>query len=116
MARSPDESKEPSDEELVAKLEEELRKLTVSDILLQSALTLSSLGFRKLSNEDVDPAQARLAIEGLKAIVPVLEGSLPEQTIRDLNQVIANLQLAYAKAVSESEGADADAEAASEPA
>jgi hypothetical protein len=96
------EPREPSDEELVAKLEEELRKLSVSDILLQTALTLSSLGFRKLSSEDVDLAQARLAVEGLKAIVPLLESSLPEQTTRDLNQVIANLQLAYAKAVSES--------------
>jgi hypothetical protein len=97
-----DEPQEPSDEELVAKLEEELRKLSVSDILLQTALTLSSLGFRKLSSEDVDLAQARLAVEGLKAIVPLLESSLPEQTTKDLNQVIANLQLAYAKAVSES--------------
>jgi hypothetical protein len=108
-----DEPQEPSDEELVAKLEEELRKLSVSDILLQTTLTLSSLGFRKLSSEDVDLTQVRLAIEGLKAIVPVLEGSLPEQTIRDLNQVIANLQLAYAKAVSESRDAGADSESAS---
>jgi hypothetical protein len=108
-----DEPQEPSDEELVAKLEEELRKLSVSDILLQTTLTLSSLGFRKLSSEDVDLTQVRLAIEGLKAIVPVLEGSLPEQTIRDLNQVIANLQLAYAKAVSEARDAGADSESAS---
>jgi hypothetical protein len=113
-----DRPQEPSDEELVAKLEEELRKLTVSDILLQTALTLSSLGFRKLSSDDVDLAQARLAVEGLKVIVPVLESSLPEQTIKDLNQVIAHLQLAYAKAFSESRvaGADADAESASQPA
>jgi len=93
-----DEPKEPTEEELVAELEEELRKLTPSDILLQTAMTLSSLGFRKLSEDDRDLAQARVAIEGLKAIVPVLEGSVPEQTARDLQQVIANLQLAYAQA------------------
>ena len=93
-----DEPKEPTEEELVAELEEELRKLTHSDILLQTAMTLSSLGFRKLSEDDRDLAQARVAIEGLKAIVPVLEGSVPEQTARDLQQVIANLQLAYAQA------------------
>jgi len=87
-----------TEEELVAELEEELRKLTPSDILLQTAMTLSSLGFRKLSEDDRDLAQARVAIEGLKAIVPVLEGSVPEQTARDLQQVIANLQLAYAQA------------------
>jgi hypothetical protein len=94
---------EQTEEELVAQLEEELRKLKVSDILLQTALTLSSLGFRKLSEEDRDLGQARTAIEGLKAIVPVLHEAVPEQTTRDLNQVVANLQLAYAKAASEAE-------------
>ena len=87
-----------SEEELVAKLEEELRKLTVSDMLLQTAFTVSSLAYRKLSGEDRDLPQARLAIEGLKAIAPVLEGSVPDQTLKDLQQVIANLQLAYAQA------------------
>jgi hypothetical protein len=96
----PDEPQQPSEEELVAKLEEELRKLTPSDILLQTAFTLSSLAYRKLSEEDRDLAQARQAIEGLKAIVPVLEASVPEQTAKDLQQVIANLQLAYAQAAS----------------
>jgi hypothetical protein len=92
---------EPTEEELVAQLEEELRKLTVSDILLQTALTLSSLGFRKLSEGDRDLDQTRMAIEGLKAIVPVLADAVPERTTRDLNQVIANLQLAFARAVAE---------------
>lgn len=94
----PDTPPQPSEEELVAKLEEELRKLTPSDILLQTAFTLSSLAYRKLSEEDCDLVQARQAIEGLKAIVPVLERSVPEQTQKDLQQVIANLQLAYAQA------------------
>jgi hypothetical protein len=96
------EEPEPSEEELVAKLEEELRKLTVADILFQTGLTLSSLGFRKLSEEDRDLDQARLAIEGLRAIVPLLGDAMPEQTTRDLSQVIANLQLTYAKVVQDS--------------
>lgn len=94
----PDEAKPPTEEELMAQLEQELRKLTVSDILAQTSLTLSSLGFRKLSEDDRDLAQARAAVEALKAIVPLLEGSVPEQTARDFQQVIANLQLAYAQA------------------
>jgi hypothetical protein len=93
-----DERAGTTDEELAARLEEELRKLTVSDILVQTALTLSSLGFSKLSGESADLAQARIAIEALKAIVPVLGDDVPEQTLRDLNSVVANLQLAYAKA------------------
>lgn len=93
-----EEPSQPTEEELLEKLEEELRKLTVADILLQTALTLSSLGYRKLGQEDRDLPQARAAIEGLKAIVPVLEASVPEQTAKDLHQVVANLQLAYASA------------------
>jgi hypothetical protein len=96
-----DEAQQPTEEELVAQLEEELRKLTPADILLQTALTLSSLGYRKLSEEDRDFAQARMAIDGLKAIVPLLEASVPEQTTKDLSQVVANLQLAYASAFAE---------------
>jgi hypothetical protein len=43
----------------------------------------------------------RLAIESLRALVPVLEGSVPEDALRDFNAVLANLQLAYASAVAE---------------
>ena len=41
----------------------------------------------------------RLAIEALRALVPVLKGALPDELVRDFEQVTANLQLAYAEAV-----------------
>jgi hypothetical protein len=88
----------PSDEELVERLEEELRKLKVSDLLLQTLYTLSSLGYRKLSDEDRDLDQARLSIEALRALTPVLEEAVGEDILRDFKQVTANLQLAYADA------------------
>jgi hypothetical protein len=92
------ETPQPSDEQLIRQLEEELQKLKVADLLVQTLYTVSSLGFRKLSEEDLDLDQARLAVEGLKALVPVLEGSVPEELIRDFRQVTSNLQLAYADA------------------
>jgi hypothetical protein len=88
----------PSDEELVERLEEELKKLKVSDLLVQSLYTISSLGYSKLSEEDRDLEQARLAIEALRALLPVLEGAVGEDVVRDFRQVTANLQLAYADA------------------
>jgi predicted nucleic acid-binding protein len=88
----------PSDEELVQRLEEELKKLKVSDLLVQTLYTLSSLGYRKLSDEDRDLDQARLAIEALRALLPVLEEAVGEDVVRDFKQVTANLQLAYADA------------------
>jgi hypothetical protein len=93
----------PSDAELVRQLEEELKKLKVSDLLVQTLYTLSSLGYRRLSEEDRDLEQARLSIEALRALLPVLEGSVGDDVVRDFKQVTANLQLAYADAAKAAE-------------
>lgn len=87
-------------QKLLAELQEELAKLKVSDLLLQTLYTVSSLGYQRLTGEDKDLEQARLAIESLKALMPVLEGSVPDEAMRDFQQVLANMQLAYASAVS----------------
>jgi hypothetical protein len=89
------------EQKLVEELQAELAKLKVSDLLLQTLYTVSSLGYHRLSGETKDLDQARLAIEALKALVPVLEGSVPEEAVRDFRQVLANLQLAYAEAAEE---------------
>ena len=87
-------------QKLVAELQAELAKLKVSDLLLQTIYTVSSLGYQRLTGEEKDLEQARLAIESLKALMPVLEGSVPDEAMRDFQQVLANMQLAYASAVS----------------
>jgi hypothetical protein len=89
------------DQKLVEELQAELAKLEVSDLLVQTLYTVSSLGYHRLSGEAKDLGQAKLAVEALKALVPVLEGEVPEEALRDFRQVLANLQLAYASAASE---------------
>ena len=89
------------EQKLVEELQSELAKLKVSDLLLQTLYTVSSIGYHRLSGEAKDLEQTRLAIESLKALVPVLEGSVPAEARRDFQQVLANLQLAYASAVAE---------------
>jgi hypothetical protein len=89
---------QPNDEQLLQQLEEELKKLKVSDLIVQTLYTVSSLGYRKLSEEDRDLDQARLAIETLSALLPVLEGTVADELVRDFKQVTSNLQLAYADA------------------
>ncbi len=88
----------PSDDEVLKQLEEELKTLKVLDLLVQTLYTVSSLGYRRLSEQDRDLDQARLAIEALRALVPVLDGSASDELVRDFKQVTANLQLAYADA------------------
>ena len=81
---------------------EHIRRMKVSDLLLSTISTVAQLGYAKLEPAGRDLEQAKLAIESLRAIVPVLEGAVPEEVLRDFNQVTANLQLAYAKAADES--------------
>ena len=89
---------EPSDAELREQVEQELKRLKVPDLVVPLLYTISSLGYHKLSEQDRDLDQAKLAIETLRALIPVLEGSVGEDVLRDFRQVTANLQLAYADA------------------
>ena len=99
------------DEEVRRRLEDELRRVTVSDLLVQTIYTVSSLGYRRLTPEDRDLDQARLAIDAIGALVPLLDGLAPADLVRDFNQVKANMQLAYAAAVAEPRaGADEQTE------
>jgi len=85
-----EQAQRPRPEDLVA----ELRKAKVADLLVQTCSLLASLGYAKLAPEARDLGQARLAIEALKALVPLL----PEEPARDVRQAIAGLQLAFADA------------------
>ena len=89
---------EPSDAELREQVDQELKRLKVPDLVVPLLYTISSLGYHKLSEQDRDLDQAKLAIETLRALIPVLEGSVGEDVLRDFRQVTANLQLAYADA------------------
>jgi hypothetical protein len=98
-----EEAELPTEEEL----REALDRVSVADVLLQALTATASLGFRRVSAEARDLGQARLAVESLRALEPVLrEGGVDESIVRDLEHARANLQLAYAKAVSESAAAE----------
>jgi hypothetical protein len=79
--------------------EELLKQLKVSDLLLGTLASLVQLGYAKLAEDDLE--QTRLAIDVLRAVMPVLEDSSPPDVVRDLRQATANLQLAYASKVNE---------------
>ena len=93
-----DEPQLPTEEEL----REALDKVGVADILLNALSAVASIGFHRVSFESRDLEQARLAIESLRALEPVLrEAGIDDAMVRDLEQARTNLQLAYAKAVAE---------------
>lgn len=94
---------QPSEEELRARLEEELRKITVRDVLVQTAVTLVNLGGQRLglseqTRDARDPEQTRTAIDAVRALMPLLERDDPE-VVRPLRDALAQLQMAYANEV-----------------
>jgi hypothetical protein len=102
---------EPDQEEIARELAEELRRLRVEDVLVSTLVQVSSIGYRRLglteeSREERDLPQTALAIETMRALVPVLEDFLPEELLASFEDQIANLQLAYAKAAKEAGDAD----------
>ena len=104
------EEERPPEELTPDELLEHIRRMKVSDLLLSTISTVAQLGYAKLDPAGRDLEQAKLAIDSLSALVPVLEGSVPEDVLRDFNQVTANLQLAYAKAAEEAVEAEPEAE------
>jgi hypothetical protein len=77
---------------------DELRKAKVSDLLVHTSSMLASLAFGKLAPDVHDLDEARLAIDALKALGPLLD----EGPQRDIQQVVSNLQLAYVAAAAAS--------------
>jgi len=93
--------REFSDEEIAA-IEAEMERLKVDDVLLQTLVTLINLGARKAglatqpgeepANRDLE--QTRQAIDGARALLPVLE-SRHGQELAPLKDALARLQMAY---------------------
>lgn len=88
----------PSEEELRAQLEEEMKRIRVEDVLVQTTVTLVNLGGRKLglmpeAAGERDLGQAKLAIDGARALVPLI----PEEPAAQVRQALTQLQMAYAR-------------------
>jgi len=91
------------EEQVARELAEELRKLKVEDVVVSVLIQVSAIGYRRLgltdeTKDDRDLPQAKLAIDTMKALMPVLGEVMPSELMRDFEQSVANLQLAYAKA------------------
>jgi hypothetical protein len=94
-----------SEEELRAayeqQLEEQLRTLRVEDVLVQTIVTLVNLGGRRAglapgTEDERDPEQLRLSIEGARALLGLIESQLgPDATA--IREALSQLQMAYAQ-------------------
>jgi hypothetical protein len=89
---------QPSEEELRKRLEEELRRLRVQDVLLQSVVSLINLTSRRIAKEDErDLEQARVGIDAVRALVDLLDREQAQQ----VRNALSELQMEYAKQAGE---------------
>jgi hypothetical protein len=122
---SEQEFRQPTEEELRAAYEAELKRLRVDDVVIQTIVSLVNLGGRRLglapgtegpateSERDLD--QVRLAIESVRLLLPLVEGQLGDD-VRTLREALSQLQMAYVQLTGAgAPGAGAGAGAAAGP-
>jgi hypothetical protein len=84
-----------------AQLEEQLKTLRVEDVVVQTIVTLVNLGGRRAglapgTESERDPEQLRLAIEGARALLGLIEAELGPDGAA-IREALSQLQMAYAQ-------------------
>ena len=90
-----------TEEELKA-LEAEMERITVDDVLLQTVVSLVNLGARKAGlggpeGQAPDLEQTHQAIEGARALLPLLEARHGDK-LAQIREAVSQLQMAYVRA------------------
>jgi hypothetical protein len=93
--------REPTEDELKAAYEQQLKQIKVEDVLVQTVLSLINLGSLRAGvvpgNEtEADPQQLREAIEGVRALLPLVEPALGPDA-RQIRDAVSRLQMEYAR-------------------
>ena len=93
--------REPTEDELRAAYEQQLKEIKVDDVLVQTVLSLINLGSLRAGvvpgNEgEADPQELRQAIEGVRALLPLVEPALGPDA-RQIRDAVSRLQMEYAR-------------------
>jgi hypothetical protein len=81
-----------------------MRTVPVQDVVVSLVQTVFDVGYRRTGllgggGDERDLDQTRLAVETVRALVPVLEQVLDPQSLTALRSALNELQLAYAEAL-----------------
>jgi hypothetical protein len=100
---------QPSEEEIRAAYEAEIKKLRVEDVVLQTIVTLVNLGGRKAglaagAEDERDFGQLRVAIEAARALLPLVEEQLGPDAAQ-IRNALSQLQMTFAQAAGGQPGA-----------
>jgi hypothetical protein len=97
----PQGGRQPTEEEIRAAYEAQLRQVHVDDVLVQTVLSLLNLGALRAGltsggDADRDPEQLRSAIEGIRALLPIVESKLGPDAA-PIREALSQLQMAYTR-------------------
>jgi hypothetical protein len=92
---------EPTEEDMRVAYEAELKRIRVEHVLLEHVVMLVNLGMRRTglapgTESERDPGQVQLAIEAIRAVMPLVEQTAPQQA-GQIRQALSQLQLAYVR-------------------
>jgi hypothetical protein len=106
-------SREPTEDELRAAYEQQLKQIRVEDVLVQTVLSLINLGSLRAglvpgNESEADPQQLGQAIDAVRALLPQVEPVLGPDA-RQIRDAISRLQMEYARLAGAGEAAGAPA-------
>ncbi len=115
-----EEAREPTEEELRAAYEEQVKRLRVEHVVLENVVTLANLGMRRTglapgTEDERDPAQVRMAIESIRVLMPMVEEAAPQQ-VGAIRDALSQLQLAFVRIGGQPAGAGTGHETSGEKA
>jgi hypothetical protein len=110
---------QPTEEELRAAYEEEIKKVRVEQVLLEHVVTLVNLGMRRTglapgTESERDAGQVQLAIESVRVLLPVIETVAPAH-VKPIRDALSQLQLAYVQIGGQAKAGVAEAGSAGAP-
>jgi len=97
-----------------------MRTVPVQDVVVSMVQTVFDVGYRRTglvgrAADEHDLEQTRIAIETVRALLPVLEGVLDAPSMSTLRGALSQLQLAYADAMRASQQPPPETAPAEEP-
>jgi hypothetical protein len=92
---------QPSEDELRAAYEAEIKRIGVDQVLIEQVVTLINLGMRRTglqpgTEDERDPAQVRMAVEAVRALLPLVEESAGPQAA-PIREALSQIQMAYVR-------------------
>jgi len=91
---TPEQELTPEQEQMLRRMEEEMSRVRVQDLVAQSVVSILNVSYRRIAKEDErDLEQARVGIEAIRGMVDALD----EESRHEIRNALSQLQVLYAR-------------------